>query len=112
MTDGAEWRVYYRSSDALHQLTDANLIVDTSSPDVAGVLSWLESLLATDRRIKPTPDAMERKLRANRPWYLLDFAELRAIYDRYRDRPTVKVKRAMWAKLLTTASGSHFVDDD
>jgi N-6 DNA Methylase len=112
MTDGAEWRVYYRSSDALHQLTDANLIVDTSSPDVAGVLSWLESLLATDRRIKPTPDAMERKLGANSPSYLLDFGELRAIYDRYRDRSTVKVKRAMWAKLLTTASGSHFVDDD
>jgi N-6 DNA Methylase len=34
------------------------------------------------------------------------------IYQKCREMPTVKVKRHMWAKLLTTASGTNFTDED
>ena len=51
-------------------------------------------------------------LRAASPSYKLDAAELATIYAEFRDLPTVRVKRRMWAKLLTTASGISFADDD
>ena len=34
------------------------------------------------------------------------------MYAKYRNQPTVQVKRAIWAKLLTTASGVNFADED
>lgn len=112
LTDGAEWRVYHRVNASLQQVHPATLKIDPSMPNVHEVLSWLEALLATGRQIKPTPGEITRKLGASSPSYALDFAELSAIYEKFRDLPTVKVKRAMWAKLLTTASGTNFTDND
>jgi hypothetical protein len=37
---------------------------------------------------------------------------LAAIYAQSRDRPTVKLKRQLWAKLLTTAFGTAFADEE
>jgi SAM-dependent methyltransferase len=55
---------------------------------------------------------IERKLGSDSPAYKLDAAELTAIYQANRELPPVKVKRRIWAKLLTTASGTSFADDD
>jgi len=110
LTDGAEWRLYHRLDEGLQQVT--SLIVDSSAPDVEELLKWLESVLASGRQIEPTPGEIIRKLGADSPSYALDSAELRSIYSKCRELSAVKVKRAMWAKLLTTASGTNFTDDD
>jgi len=110
LTDGAEWHAYHRLDGGLQRVT--SLTVNPSDPDIDGLLMWLESVLASDRQIEPTPRGIARKLGADSPSYALDSAELRAIYAKCRELPVVKVKRDMWAKLLTTASGTRFTDDD
>jgi hypothetical protein len=108
LTDGAVWLLYCFVGDGLQQV--ASLPVDPSAPDVDRLLDWLEAVLATGQRIKPTPRQIERKLGAASPSYDLDIAELWALYAQCRDLPTVKVKRGLWAKLLTTALGTNFPD--
>ncbi|MGH3830959.1 MAG: N-6 DNA methylase [Pseudonocardiaceae bacterium] len=110
LTDGVEWRLYHRFDNGLQQV--ASLIVDSSSLDVEELLIWLESVLASGQQIEPTPRAIVRKLGADSPACALDFAELRSIYVKCWEMSAIKVKRAMWAKLLTTASGTNFTDDD
>ncbi len=34
------------------------------------------------------------------------------MYERYRGQPGVVMKRSLWAKLLSTALGTAFVDQD
>ena len=108
LTDGTEWRLYHLAGFQLQ-------MVDTKSTDPRApgkLLGWLEAILATGRNITPDRDAIESKLGAASPSYKLNAAELEAIYARHRDKPTVTIKRRMWAKLLTTASGTSFDDDD
>jgi hypothetical protein len=111
MTDGAQWRLYHLIDSKLHQV-GSSLTVGESGSDSEKLLSWLEAVLATRQQIEPTPDEIKRKLGSKSPAYALDTAELRAMYAKHRDQPTVRVKRAIWAKLLTTASGVSFADED
>ena len=111
LTDGAGWRLYHRLDGKLEHVGPL-LIVDASNPNPEKLLSWLEAILATKEGIKPTPEEIDRKLGSRSPAYALETDELRAMYAKYRDDPTVQVKRAMWAKLLTTASGINFTDED
>jgi hypothetical protein len=42
----------------------------------------------------------------------LDLAELRNIYQLCRNKPEVRLKRELWARLLAAAFGNQFADDD
>ena len=42
----------------------------------------------------------------------LDRATLLELFIRHRDHPAVRMKRRLWAKLLTTALGTQFDDND
>jgi hypothetical protein len=110
LTDGAVWYLYSFVSDELQKITSLHL--DASSPDVEKLQAWLEAVLATGQQIEPSLSQIERKLGASSPSYDLDIAELQALYKQCRDLPTVKVKRGLWAKLLTTALGTNFPDDE
>jgi SAM-dependent methyltransferase len=110
LTDGTQWNLYHSVDGELQQAT--SLTIDTSAPAVDKLMIWLEAVLATAQQIKPTPDEIGRKLGADSPAHILDAAELAAIYRKNRDRSTVKLKRNMWARLLTTAQGTVFTDDD
>jgi hypothetical protein len=110
LTDGAVWYLYCFVSDELQRIT--SLSIDPSIPDVEKLLDWFEAVLATGQQIKPSPPQIERKLGASSPSYELDIAELSALYKQCRDLPTVKVKRGLWAKLLTTALGTNFPDEE
>lgn len=112
LTDGTEWRLYHRVYAELQQAKSATLTINPSAPNAEELLSWLEAVLATGQHIKPTPQEIARKLGAESPSYALDFTELEAIYAKCHDRSSVKVKRELWAKLLATASGTNFTDND
>jgi len=108
LTDGATWRLYHLRGRRLE-------LIDTQSVDArtpGKLLDWLEAILGTGRDLIPTRDVIEQKLGSGSPSYKLDAAELRAIYQKHRESPTVYVKRRVWAKLLTTASGISFPDED
>ncbi|MGH8908627.1 MAG: N-6 DNA methylase [Egibacteraceae bacterium] len=111
LTDGAEWRLYGRIDGDLQQVTA--LTVDPSSgPSVDELVPWLEAVLATSQQLTPSPREIVRRLGAGSSAYALDVAELAAIYAKYRELPTVRVKRGLWAKLLTTALGTNFANED
>jgi SAM-dependent methyltransferase len=110
LTDGADWLLYCWVPDGLQQIT--SLTLDPSDPDVDELLLWLEAVLASGQQIEPSPPEIDRKLGATSPSYDLDIAELWALYTQCRDLPTVKVKRGLWAKLLTTALGTNFPDEE
>jgi SAM-dependent methyltransferase len=109
LTDGLSWRLYHLTT--LRRLA----VVDTANTELrtpGKLLEWLEAILATGYGIRPDRSQIESKLGAKSPSHQLDMAELTAIYQAHRDMPTVKIKRRLWAKLLTTASGSDFDDED
>ena len=112
LTDGAIWHLYRLAERKAVRIDGASHYVDYNSPDAEALLSWLEEIFATRQRIRPLPDTISKKLGSASPSYVLNKLELVQIYDRYRDLPNVRVRRDMWAKLLTTASGENFSDDD
>src|SRR5216683_2729523 len=111
LTDGVEWRLYHLNvAGALQSIS--TLVVDSHHPDLDALTVWLESVLATTDQIPPSPTEIERRLGAASPAHALDHAELVDLYRANRTRPSVALKRELWAKLLTTAFGSAFTDSD
>jgi hypothetical protein len=109
LTDGAEWDLYHLADDKLHAVS--TFTVDAKKPDVDGLSVWLEGVLGT-AAVVPTPSEIERRLGASSPGHAIDFAELARLYARHRDLPSVRLKRELWARLLTTAFGTGFKDAD
>lgn len=110
LTDGAEWRAYHLRGDALELATQFTL--SPARPDGDGLLLWLEGVLSTSQGIKPTPREIDRRLGADSPSHALDRATLAALYDEHRNLPTVQLKRHLWSRLLRSALGTQFPDDD
>jgi hypothetical protein len=110
LTDGAEWRCYYLAGTGLEQASAITIRRD--KPDVDALLVWLEGVLATAQQIPPTPAEIAARLGAGSSAHALDQAGLRNLYSQYKDNPDVRIKRQLWARLLTTALGSQFKDSD
>ena len=110
LTDGAEWILYHLVNAELKEVS--RFTNDMTTADVDGLCVWLEGVLATTNRVTPTPREIERRLGAESSAFALDAAELAALYQAHRDRPELRVKRELWAKLLTTALGTAFDDED
>lgn len=110
LTDGADWYLYHLVDGELQEVSSLQL--DPASPDAERLCVWLEAVLATRERIEPTPKEIAQRLGAASPAHALDISELRQIYAENRSVPTVSLKRGLWAKLLTTAQGTAFTDDD
>ena len=110
LTDGTEWRLYHLVDGELEEISLFELT--SARPDAEGLIVWLEGALATAEAIAPTPREIERRLGAYSSAHALAYAELHRLYDENRDNPTVVLKRQLWARLLRTAFGTNFVDDD
>lgn len=110
LTDGAEWHLYSLAGKELNLVS--SLEIDPRSPDVDGLCLWLEGVLATDEKIRPTPREITARLGADSPAHALDVSDLTVLYQAHKDLPTVRLKRELWAKLLTTALGTAFSNDD
>lgn len=111
LTDGADWRLYHLGSDeALHEV--ARFELSPTTPNAEGLSIWLEGALATVEAIKPLPHEIERRLGAGSSAHALDYADLLALYRAHQNHPTVALKRELWARLLRTAFGASFEDDD
>lgn len=113
LTDGSEWILYVPDPD------DEGRIIQAAEPltivgamDADKLRTWLGAVLATVKQIKPTPDAIEERLGATSPSHHADHASLQAIYEANRDNPTVDLKRQLWSKLLRTAFGASFEDQE
>lgn len=118
LTDGAAWLLFdildtpnqQSSSESAGDLVQVSAFQNTGSPD--DLLVWLEAILAAQDAVPPTPREIEQRLGSGSPAHVLDFRELAALYAANAERPELKLKRELWAKLLRTAFGSAFTDDD
>jgi hypothetical protein len=77
-----------------------------------GCLSGSKQSLRPGSSWRQEPREIERLLGARSPGHQLDITELSDLYKTCRDVPGVRLKRELWAKLLTTAQGAAFRDDD
>lgn len=110
LTDGTAWYLYRLSGAGLEQV--AELVLSETAPDADRLLVWLESILATHEHVVPVPDEIDRRLGASSPAHRLDHASLLALYRAGEAVPEVRLKRDLWAKLLRTAFGTAFTDDE
>lgn len=114
LTDGADWRCFCLPGEAgagAPREVSAYTLSPTK-PDQEPFLIWLEGVLATARDIPATPREIERRLGAGSSAHALDRATLLELFTRHRDHPAVRMKRHLWAQLLTTALGTQFDDSD
>ena len=112
LTDGADWRcVTLAGADAEPREVAAHAL-SPAAPAAEPFLVWLEGVLATARDVPATPREIERRLGAAGSAHALDRATLADLFDRHRGHPAVAMKRRLWARLLTTALGTQFEDDD
>ncbi len=112
LSDGAEWHLYRLTPLGTLQEVGETLDLQPSNPDVDQLLVWLESVLATGQQIIPTPTEIEQRLGADSPSHRLEYADLFSLYEANQSHPSVITKRELWAKLLTTALGTRFRNND
>ncbi len=110
LTDGAEWLLFHLLDGVLSPVSRFEL--SPTSPDTAGLTVWLDGVLATATDLTPTPREIARRLGATSTAHALDAADLRALYRGGHTQTGVRVKRELWAKLLTTALGTAFTNED
>jgi len=111
LTDGADWLLYHLEPDGLLAQV-SRLSVDARAPNVTALMDWLEGVLATRMEIAPSPEEIERRLGASSSAFALDRADLTSLYRSCKQHPEVRLKRELYAKLLTTAFGTQFRNDD
>jgi hypothetical protein len=106
LTDGQVWILYRLTpSDELVEAARFDLTAGSEADELA---AWLEAVLATGQRLAPTPREILRQLGAESPGFMLDLADLRALYEASADHPEVQLKRELWARLLVAALGTNF----
>lgn len=110
LTDGRRWILFHAVSDG--SLEEVRRLEIAGGEDAERLASWLEIVLATRDRIKPTPQEIARWLGAESPATQIALADLRALYESCRDEPEVQLKRELWGRLLVAALGQNFQDTD
>ncbi|TIQ91904.1 MAG: SAM-dependent DNA methyltransferase, partial [Mesorhizobium sp.] len=110
LTDGTEWICYDLVDGKLREVS--SIMVDANAADIERFVVWLEGVLATASDIAPTALNIETRLGAGSSSYALDRASLSSLYLRNRENPSVKMKRTLWSRLLTSALGTQFEDTD
>ena len=114
LTDGADWRCVCLpgAAEAGPPREVSSYKLSPTKPDPESFLIWLEGVLATARDIPATPREIQRRLGAGSSAHALDRDTLLELFTRHRDHPAVRMKRRLWARLLTTALGTQFEDSD
>lgn len=110
LTDGADWHLFHLVDGELKKVSA--FVLDATRPDVDGLMLWLESVLATADKINPTPKEIAGRLGATSPSHALDYTDLLTLYEKGRNVPAVRLKRELWARLLTSAFGTTFTNSD
>lgn len=112
LTDGANWHLYVPSAEDGSVIEAGAPLRISSGADADRLREWLGTILATVEHIRPSPAAIERHLGADSPAHAADHATLRALLEAAGNKSEVKLKRELWGKLLKTAFGQGFRDNE
>ena len=110
ITDGVEWVCCHLVGDELREVS--NICVTGAKGDLEKLVFWLEGVLATAKNIAPSSREIASRLGATSSAYELDRATLAALFEANKHKPTLKLKRLLWSRLLTSALGTQFDDND
>src|SRR5699024_2418581 len=111
LTDGRHWWLF-ETDPADGEFRRQSTFELTSPERVPGLIGWLQAVLATHSNVKPRQETIERYLGAESPAYDQDIAYLKGLYRQVADDPTVQLKRGLWARLLRSALGTGFEDQE
>ena len=110
LSDGARWHCYHLQQGRLKEVSA--FLLDSSRPDAAALLAWLEGVLATTENVRPVPEAIVSGLGAGGSAHALDLSALLTLFQEYKTKPEVQTKRLLWARLLAATFGTQFEDTD
>lgn len=111
LTDGVHWE-FVQLEESGEPRVVGRLDAGPGGHDPDHLLAWLRAVVGLTPPVPPTPELVAERLGALSPSHLLDAARLRDLYETCRADPEVRLKRELWAKLLQTALGTHFIDTD
>lgn len=109
LTDGEIWYLYRSAGEDVEQVD--TFILNQTAKD-RDFRFWLGAILATENRIIPDANNVAERLGSHSPSHQLAFAELKTLWSELRDSSHAQLKRRLWAKLLHTALGTQFEDND
>jgi len=111
LSDGRTWWLFEKEPDtgAFPLLSKFELVNPNKGVDL---VAWLQAVLAMPAEVLPTPDTIEDTLGATSPGYAQDKAFLESMYHRVGNDPTTSLKRQLWARLLRSALGTGFEDQE
>lgn len=109
LTDGRTWLLFEvdPASGVFERRSTFKL---TAGQNGKSLVEWLRSVLVTHSNVTPTAMTIESTLGSSSPAYAQDHTYLRGLYTQVGDDPTVRLKRALWARLLRSALGTNFDD--
>lgn len=110
LTDGTLWHLYRYENGEAHRVDSLEL--NAARLDVPRFRRWLGAILATEEHLTPTPQAIEERLGATSPSFLLASASLSACWEQVRNQPGARLKRSMWQRMLHSALGTQVKDSD
>ena len=112
LTDGKYWLLRWNGAGEPN-LSAPYAFTLESAERWLPLYEWLrDNALTAIENARPDRDSIERRFGPGSPSYERDIAGLKALYRRYADRPTVRVKRRLWRDLLRTALGEIAPDTE
>ncbi|WP_099299332.1 N-6 DNA methylase [Corynebacterium dentalis] len=111
LSDGRNWWLFEQDpkTGEFPRLSTFELTNPAKADELVG---WLQAVLAMPAGVTPSPDAIEDILGATSPGYAQDRAFLSSLYHSIEDDPTTRLKRELWARLLRSALGTGFEDQE
>lgn len=110
LTDGVLWRCYRTKAQTVQLISTLEL--RQAQVEERRFRWWMGSLLATERHIVPDAASILERLGSDSPSCQLALRELSDLWASAGELPEVQLKRTLWAKLLKTALGTQFEDED
>lgn len=107
-TDGADFMPY--------ELRDGKLVplppYRTDPENPRGLLAWLDGVLLLSISILPEAEAVRRDLGRGSLTFAIARSTLKELWDEVKENADVRLKRELWAALLSMVYGSRVESDD
>ena len=105
LTDGKYWLLRWPNAGPPKTVLPYVFTLDDPNNWIA-LHDWLrDNALSVEENKPPSRDTVKESFGPNSPSYQRDIATLKALYDEYAGRNTIRVKRQLWQNLLTAVLG-------
>ena len=111
LSDGRHYWLFEQDPDSKKFVLQTTFTL-ASVNNIDNLISWLQAVLALPTAVVPSPDIIETTLGSSSPGYKQDKAFLEGLYREVEQNPTISLKRELWARLLRSALGQGFIDQE